>query len=98
MPSLKAAPGHVVVKREEAPTQTKGGLDLPASSIEKVRVGVVIDHSPGHSQPGQRKEYQWEKDSRVVFGTYSGDDFKLGEETFTILHEEEIVAEIVEAK
>lgn len=101
---VSAAPGYVVIIRDEAKDATKGGLLLPAQAQEVPKVGTVISHFPGSGYlqlaVGKRsaQELTLEKGTRVVFQPHAGYDFTYSGETFLLLNEADVMAEIEEGK
>lgn len=86
---------RVVVEREEAETKTAGGIVLPDSAKDKPTRGVIVSVGDGRLlDDGSRAPLQVKVGDRVLFSSYSGQEFKLGDEEFILMSEEEILAVI----
>ena len=82
---------RVVVKRTEEETTTKGGIVLPGSATEKPAQGEVVAVGPGKRQEnGEYKPVDLKVGDVVVFGKYSSNTVKIGEDELLILNENEI--------
>ena len=67
---------RVLVKRDEAIEETSSGLVL-GKTQEKPLSGVVVAAGPGRfMENGQTEPVEFSKGDRVMFGKYSGTDFK----------------------
>ena len=86
---------RVVVQREEAEEVTAGGIVLPDSAKDKPARGKVISIGDGHLlDDGTRSKLQVKKGDRVLFSSYAGEQFKLGEQELLLMREEDILAVI----
>ena len=84
---------RVVVEREDAETVTAGGIVLPDSAQDKPSRGKVISVGEGRLlDDGTRKPLQIKKGDRVLFSSYAGEQFKLGDQELLLMHEEDILA------
>lgn len=84
---------RIVLKRAEAETKTAGGIVLPDSATDKPQRGDVIAVGEGHTKNnGQRIALTVKAGDHVVFSSYAGDEFKVGEETYLLLRESDILA------
>ncbi len=82
---------RVVVKRTEEETTTKGGIVLPVSATEKPAQGEVVAVGPGKRQEnGEYQPVDLKVGDVVVFGKYSSNTVKIGEDELLILNENEI--------
>jgi len=90
---MKIRPLHdrVVVRRNEEETTTAGGIVLPGSAAEKPAQGEVIAVGPGKRlDDGSLQVVGVEVGQTVVFGKYSSNTIKIGDEELLILSESEI--------
>ncbi|MCY4017497.1 MAG: co-chaperone GroES [Gammaproteobacteria bacterium] len=90
---MKIRPLHdrVVVRRNEEETTTAGGIVLPGSAAEKPAQGEVIAVGPGKRlDDGSLQAVGVEVGQTVVFGKYSSNTIKIGDEELLILSESEI--------
>ena len=89
---IKPLGNRIVVKRQEAKT-TKGGILLPETAQEKPRQGVVVAVGPGKAdEKGKNRPLDVKVGDEVLFSSYSGTEYKLAEEDFLILSEEDVLA------
>lgn len=86
---------RVVVEREEAEEVTAGGIVLPDSAKDKPSRGKVISVGEGRLlDDGSRKALQVKAGDRILFSSYAGEQFKLGEQELLLMREEDILAVI----
>lgn len=82
---------RVVVRRTEEETTTAGGIVLPDSATEKPAQGEVVAVGPGRRMDdGKTQPIDVKKGDIVVFGKYSSNTVKIGDEELLILSESEI--------
>ncbi|MCH8176089.1 MAG: co-chaperone GroES [Proteobacteria bacterium] len=82
---------RVVVRRMEEETTSTGGIVLPGSAAEKPAQGEVIAVGPGKRQEnGKIQPVDLKKGDTVVFGKYSSNTVKIGDDELLILNESEI--------
>ncbi len=85
----------VVVNKEEAPTQTPGGIFMPGTVEDKFVVGTVVVVGPGRvTSAGVSLPLQVKVDDRVVFNKSMGIEVKLNGETALLVREEQILCVI----
>ena len=92
--ALKVKPldDRVVVKPVDAEEKTAGGIVLPDTAKEKPQKGTVMAVGPGKLlDSGRRAEVAVKKGDVVLYGKYSGSDFKLEGEEYKILHETDLL-------
>lgn len=86
---------RVVLKRAEAETKTAGGIVLPDSATDKPQRGEVIAVGEGHiKNNGNRVPLTVKVGNEVIFSSYAGDEFKLGDESYLLMRESDILAVI----
>jgi chaperonin GroES len=86
---------RVVVEREESETRTSGGILLPDSAKNKPSRGTVISVGEGKlADDGTRQPLQVKPGDRVLFTSYAGEQFKVGDNELLLMHEEDILAVI----
>jgi len=86
---------RVVVKREGAEEVTAGGIVLPDSAKDKPSRGKVVSVGEGRLlDDGTRKPLQVKKGDRILFSSYAGEQFKLGDQELLLMREEDILAVI----
>jgi chaperonin GroES len=86
---------RVVLQREESEERTSGGILLPDSAKDKPSRGRVISVGNGRLlDDGTRGQMQVKVGDRVIFGSYAGETFKIGDEEYLLMREDEILAVI----
>jgi len=91
--SLQPLGDRVVLEREESESRTAGGIVLPDTAKDKPARGTVVSVGDGRLlDNGTRAAFQVKVGDRVVFSSYAGDEFKLGERKLLLLREEDILA------
>lgn len=91
----KLQPLHdrVVVERESSETKTAGGIVLPDSAKDKPARGVVVTVGDGKLlENGERAEFQIKVGDRVIFSSYAGETFQIGDDELLLMREEDILA------
>ncbi len=84
---------RVVVEREESEAKTAGGILLPDSAKNKPARGVVVSVGDGRLlDSGKRQELQVSPGDRVVFTSYAGENFKIGDQELILMREDDILA------
>ncbi len=92
--ALKVKPldDRVVVRPLDAEEKTAGGIVLPDTAKEKPQKGTVMAVGPGKLlDSGRRVEVDVRKGDVVLYGKYSGSDFKLDGDEYKILHETDLL-------
>lgn len=92
--ALKVKPldDRVVVRPLDAEEKTAGGIVLPDTAKEKPQKGTVMAVGPGKLlDNGRRVEVAVKKGDVVLYGKYSGSDFKLEGDEYKILHETDLL-------
>ena len=93
--NLQPLGDRVVVEREESESRTAGGIVLPDSAKNKPSRGVVISVGDGKLlDDGSRSTLQVKEGDRVLFTSYAGDEFKLGDRELLLMREDDILAVI----
>jgi chaperonin GroES len=89
--NIRPLQDRVVVRRMEEETTTAGGIVLPGSAAEKPAQGEVLAVGPGKRlENGDTQPVDVKVGDKVVFGKYSSNTIKLGDEELLILNENEI--------
>ncbi|MBR4682417.1 MAG: co-chaperone GroES [Elusimicrobiaceae bacterium] len=88
---IKPLGDRVIVKPIERETM-KGGIIIPDTAKEKPMEGEVLAVGPGKlTEKGTRSSMDVKKGDRVLYGKYSGTEVKLDDETYLIIHQDEIL-------
>jgi len=83
----------VIIKPTDSESVTKSGLVLPQTSKEKPEQGEVVAMGPGKLlDNGQRASMTVKIGDKVMFKKYSPDEIKVGQETYLIVSEDDIIA------
>lgn len=84
---------RVVLRRESGEGKTAGGIVLPDSAKEKPARGVIEAVGDGKLlDDGRRGTLQVKPGDRVIFSSWAGETFKVGEEELLLMREEDILA------
>jgi len=85
---------RILVKRIEEEIK-KGGIIIPDSAKEKPQQGKVIAAGPGRiDEKGNRIPMEVKKGDTILFGKYSGNEIRVGEEEHLIMREDDVLAVI----
>lgn len=79
---------QILVQRREPENITVGGLIIPDESKDKPAEGTVLSIGP--------KVMDLKEGDHIIFGQYSGTEYKWGVETLLFMREEEIIATVEE--
>ena len=86
---------RLVVERAESEAVTAGGIVLPDSAKDKPARGVVISLGDGRLlDDGSRAPFQVKQGDTVLFTSYAGEEFKVGDRELLLMREEDILAVI----
>ena len=86
---------RVVVEREESEAVTTGGILLPDSAKDKPARGKIVSIGDGRLlDDGSRGTFQVKVGNRVLFSSYAGEEFKIGDRDLMLMREEDILAVI----
>jgi chaperonin GroES len=84
---------RVVVRREEGESRTAGGIVLPDAAKEKPTRGVIEAVGNGKLlDDGNRGKLQVQVGDRVLFSSWAGETFKVGDDELLLMREEDILA------
>ncbi len=92
---LKLVPlgDRIVLKRAVAETKTSGGIVLPDSATDKPQRGEVLSVGEGHvKNNGKLVALTVRPGDEVIFSSYAGDEFKIGDETYLLMRESDVLA------
>jgi chaperonin GroES len=90
--NLRPLGDRVVLKHQEAEEKTQSGIILPDSAQEKPQAAVVVAVGPGKEEDGHKIEMQVKEGDKVIYSKYSGTDVKYGEDEYTIVSQNDIIA------
>ncbi len=90
---LKLLDDRVAIIQDDAEESSKGGILLPDVSKEKPQRGVVAAVGPGKvNDNGVLVPMVLEVGDRVLFGRWAGNECKVGEETYMVQRESDVLA------
>ena len=82
---LKPLGARVVVKIEDAETQSSGGIYIPQTAQEKTQQGVVV-------AVGDDEEITVKVKDVVIYDKYAGTSIKVGNEEQLVIKNDDILA------
>ena len=91
---MKIRPLHdrVIVKRLEEERKSAGGIVIPDTAAEKPSMGEVVAVGPGKTDDNGKTVAMGVKvGDRVLFGKYSGQEFKLEGQDYLHMREDDII-------
>jgi chaperonin GroES len=87
---------RLVVERESAESVTSGGIVLPDTAKDKPARGTVVSVGNGRLlEDGSRAAFQVKAGDRVLFSSYAGEQFKVGDRELLLMREEDVLAVIL---
>jgi chaperonin GroES len=91
---VKPLQDRILVERIEEEIK-KGGIIIPDSAKEKPQQGKVIAVGPGRiDDNGKRIPMEVKKGDYILFGKYSGNEIRVGDDEHLIMREEDVLAVI----
>ncbi len=88
---IKPLGDRLIVKPIERETM-KGGIIIPDTAKEKPMEGEVLAAGPGKlAENGTRSPMDVKVGDKLLNGKYSGTEIKLDNETYLIIHQDEIL-------
>ena len=83
---------RVLVKRIESEQKSAGGIIIPDTAQEKTQIGIVEAVGEGKLLPdGKIRPLNVKVGDKVIFGKYSGTEFKFDGQEYLISREEELL-------
>lgn len=90
---LKPLGDRVIVKQDEAETQTSSGLFIAGADKEKPQTGTVIAVGPGKlDKDGKNLPMPVKTGDRVVYSKYGGNEIMCDDEEVLIVRADDIYA------
>ena len=88
---------RVVVKPTPREEMTKSGIVLPDTAKEKPQEGEILAIGPGaFDSEGKRVAMDVKVGQKVLYGKYSGTEFKLDDDELLIVSQKDILAVVGE--
>jgi len=95
---MKPLQDRILVERVEEEMK-KGGIIIPDTAKEKPQKGKVIAVGPGRvDDNGKRIPMDVSKGDHILFGKYSGNEIRIGNDEYLIMREEDVLAIIEKEK
>ncbi|MBS9338994.1 co-chaperone GroES [Fructobacillus sp. M2-14] len=89
---LKPLEDRIIVSVPEQGEQTVGGIVLAAPSEKKTAQGKVVAAGPGRTLPdGAKLAMTVKVGDQVVFDHFAGQEIEIDGESFTALHETDVI-------
>jgi chaperonin GroES len=91
---MKLRPLHdrVIVKRLEEERKSAGGIVIPDTAAEKPSMGEVVAVGPGKTdEHGKLQPMGVKPGDKILFGKYSGQEFKLDNAELLHMREDDII-------
>lgn len=91
---MKLRPLHdrVIVKRVEEERKTSGGIVIPDTATEKPSQGEIVAAGPGKTDDsGKLIPIGVKPGDKILFGKYSGTEFKMDGQELLHMREEDII-------
>lgn len=86
---LRPLHNNVLVKRQEEPTKTTGGLFIPDAAKQETQTGVIMATGSGiRNQNGELIPLTVKVGDTIFFGKYAGTK---ADDTFVVIKEEDIL-------
>lgn len=83
---------RVIVKRVEEEKKSAGGIVIPDTAAEKPSQGEVVAVGPGKTDDsGKTIAMGVKAGDRVLFGKYSGQEFKMDGQDYLHMREDDII-------
>lgn len=90
--TIKPLSDRVVIKLIEVQETTNSGIILAPSAQEKPQIAEVVAVGPGGVIDGKEVKMYLNVGDRVIASKYSGTEVKLGNDEFTIVRQDDILA------
>ncbi len=87
---------RVVLKEMKAEETTASGIVLPGNAQEKPQQAEVIAVGPGGVVDGKEIVMNVQVGQKVIYSKYAGTPVKLGEEEYTVVRQNDILAVVEE--
>lgn len=90
--NIRPLTDRVVLKMEEEKKETKSGIILAGASKEKPQIATVVAVGPGGVVDGKDVKMYVRVNDKVITSKYSGTEVKIGDEEYTIVRQNDILA------
>ena len=91
MAQIRPLHDRVIVQRLAEEERTRGGIIIPDTAKEKPQKGKVVSTGKGRlTDDGKVRPLEVKPGDEVLFGKYSGTEFKVEGEEFLMMREDDI--------
>ncbi len=91
MPQIRPLHDRIIVQRLSEEERTRGGIIIPDTAKEKPQKGKVVSTGKGRvTDDGKVHPLEVKPGDEVLFGKYSGTEFKIEGEEFLMMREDDI--------
>jgi len=89
--NIRPLQDRIIVRRLPEEEKTSGGIIIPDTAKEKPQRGKVVSTGQGKVlDDGKRVPLEVKPGDEVLFGKYSGTEFKVGTEELLMMREDDI--------
>jgi len=85
---LKPKNDRVLISPDKTPDKTEAGIIIPESAKDRPNQATVLSVGP--------KVENIKEGERILFGKYAGTTFHLDDESFLLIREQDVIAEVLE--
>lgn len=91
--NIRPLADRVLIRALEEAEVKRGGIIIPDTAKEKPQEGEVIAVGPGRvNEKGERVAPEVNKGDKILFGKYSGTEVTVGDGSYLIMRESDILA------
>ena len=90
---------RVLVKPVEAKETKRGGIIIPDTVKEKPQEGKIVAAGKGKvTEDGKTLPMEVKPGDRILYGKYSGNELKIDDEDYLIIHQDDILGILSDSK
>ncbi|MBI5622914.1 MAG: co-chaperone GroES [Elusimicrobia bacterium] len=90
---------RVLVKPVEAKETKRGGIIIPDTVKEKPQEGKIIAVGKGKvTEDGKTLPMEVKVGDRILYGKYSGNELKIDDEDYLIIHQDDVLGILSDSK
>ena len=91
--NIKPLHDNILIQPVTEEEKTAGGIIVPDTAKEKPMKGKVVALGPGKlDKDGQRMPLDVKNNDVVLYGKYSGTEFKMNDNEYLIMKEDDVLA------
>ena len=91
--NIRPLADRVLIRALEEAEVKRGGIIIPDTAKEKPQEGEVVAVGPGRiNEKGDRVAPEVNKGDKILFGKYSGTEVTVGDDSYLIMRESDILA------